>query len=84
MNVILPVLADVRVDDRHAIAQVHPCGALVRLPVLLNVVLLGCSMLRLPAHQLFSRRHNRDTASRVSPAVQDYTLLYFTLLYLGD
>ena len=41
MAVTLPVLADASVDERRAVAQSHPCSALVRLLVILNVVLLG-------------------------------------------
>ena len=43
MEVMLPVLADVRVDDRRAVLQIHVCSALPRLPVPLNVVPLRCN-----------------------------------------
>jgi hypothetical protein len=51
MVVMLPVLADVRADGRHVIVQPYQCSALVRLPVLLNIVLLGCkSNQRIPSY----------------------------------
>ena len=39
---MLPVLADGSADERRVIVQVHQRPALFRLPVLLNVELLGC------------------------------------------
>ena len=42
MVVTLPVPADGSVDVRGATVQPHLCSAAVRLPILLNVVLLGC------------------------------------------
>ena len=52
MVVLLPVLADVSVDECRAIIQIHPCNALVaRVPVLLSVELLGCkSNPRIPSY----------------------------------
>ena len=51
MVVMLPVLADVRADGRHVSVQPYQCSALVRLPVLLNIVLLGCkSNQRIPSY----------------------------------
>jgi hypothetical protein len=41
MDVLLPILADVRVDDRRAARQCHTGNALVRLLVPLNVVPLA-------------------------------------------
>ena len=43
MKVVLPVLADVRADDRRAVVQPDLCSALVCLPVPLNVVPLPCN-----------------------------------------
>ena len=67
MAVLLPVLADVSVDARHAIAQFHECSALVRLPVLLRVVLLGRkSNTRIPS--LFDP-HSQDILGQEVPGV---------------
>jgi hypothetical protein len=52
MVVMLPVLADVREDDRRAAVRPHVCNALVRLPVPLNVVPLHCNSNVHPGHPL--------------------------------
>ena len=50
MEVMLPVLADVGVDDRRATEQVHRRNALDRLPVLLHVITFcGKSNTRIPS-----------------------------------